>query len=159
SLMGILNVITKDADDVDGVEVGGTLGGGPGDRDMGKAYVMYGDPDIANGRAKLFLHAGFETYEGPRLAMPSHQFPQPLPQPNSNIYEGPVTVAEPPRSYLWMLDGKLTIGKLQIRAEIPFADKHLGVGFPGDVVRQHLGEDRQTACAYNADPSTWFDPT
>ena len=42
SLMGILNVITKDAEDVDGVEVGGGLGDGQGDRNMARAYVMAG---------------------------------------------------------------------------------------------------------------------
>ncbi|HEX7699344.1 MAG TPA: TonB-dependent receptor plug domain-containing protein, partial [Kofleriaceae bacterium] len=42
SLLGILNVITKDAEDVDGVEVGGGLGDGRGDRNMARAYVMAG---------------------------------------------------------------------------------------------------------------------
>src|SRR5205823_5182774 len=38
SLLGIMNVITKDAEDVEGVEVGSTLGNGNGDRNMARAY-------------------------------------------------------------------------------------------------------------------------
>ena len=44
SLLGILNVITKDAEDVDGVEVGGQLGDGRGDRHDG-ARVRDGRQD------------------------------------------------------------------------------------------------------------------
>ena len=52
SLLGILNVITKDAEDVDGVEVGGTLGDGDGDRMMARAYVMAGKTDLLGGKLK-----------------------------------------------------------------------------------------------------------
>ena len=143
SLVGILNVITKDADDVDGVEVGGGLGSGNGDRNMARAYVMYGNPDLLHGKAKLFFHGSFETYDGPGFEMPSHMFSTPLPQPNSPIVEGPVTRADPPRSYIWNLDGKVTLGKLQIRAQMPFVEEHDPIGFPGDVIRQHYNADSQ----------------
>ncbi len=141
SLLGILNVITKDADDVDGVETGVTLGDGPGDRRMGHAYVMYGNPDLAHGKAKLFLHGSFETFDGPAYQMANQLFSAPLPQPNSNVLYGPMTTASPARSYIWSFDGKLTLGKLQIRAQVPFLDRHMPLGFPGNVLREHLGED------------------
>ena len=159
SLVGILNVITKDADDVDGVEIGGTLGGGNGDNNMARAYFMYGDPDLMHGKAKLFLHGSFETYDGPGYEMPSHEFSSPLPQPNAPIFEGPMTKADPPRSYLLDIDGKLTLGKLEIRAQIPFQQRELPMGFPGNVVRQSLGEDSLPQCAKPSDPAMYFDPT
>ncbi len=149
SLVGILNVITKDAEDVDGVEVGGYIGGGNGDNSAGRAYVMYGDPDIAHGNAKVFLHGSFETYDGPGYEMPSHMFSSPLPQPNGPIIEGPVTRADPPRSFLFNLDGKLTFGKLQIRAQFPFGQRTDGLGFAGDVIRKNLGEDTQRDASGN----------
>ncbi len=156
SLLGIMNVITKDADDVDGVEVGGTLGAGNGDNNMARAYFMYGDPDLLHNKAKLFLHGSFETYDGPGYEMPSHMFSSPLPQPNSPIIEGPMTKADPPRSYIWSFDGKLTLGKLQIRAQVPFVDRHMPMGFPGDVVRKDLGEDNLPQCAPTNDPNQWL---
>jgi outer membrane receptor protein involved in Fe transport len=162
SLLGILNVITKDADDVDGVEVGGTLGSGPGDRDMGHLYAMYGNPDLAHGKAKLFLHGSFETFNGPAYQLPTQIFSAPLPQPNSPVLFGPLTTASPARSYIWSFDGKLTIGKLEIRALVPFVDRHMPLGFPGDVLRQHLGEDTAvdptTGMPY-CPPGVDFDPT
>jgi len=39
SLLGIMNVITKDAEDIDGIEVGSGIGHGTGDRLMARAYV------------------------------------------------------------------------------------------------------------------------
>ncbi|MCE9574629.1 MAG: TonB-dependent receptor [Deltaproteobacteria bacterium] len=162
SLLGILNVITKDADDVDGVETGVTLGDGPGDRRMARAYVMYGNPDIAHGKAKLFLHGSFETFDGPAYQISNQLFSAPLPQPNSPVLFGPLTTASPARSFIWSFDGKLTLGKLQIRAQVPFLDRHMPLGFPGDVLREHLGEDNavdpSTGMPY-CPPGTDFDPT
>jgi outer membrane receptor protein involved in Fe transport len=159
SLVGIMNIITKDADDIDGVEVGGGLGGGNGDRNMARAYFMYGDPDLAHGKAKLFLHGSFDTYDGPGYEMPSHEFSSPLPQPNAPIFEGPITQADPPRSYLIDLDGKLTLGKFELRAQLPFQQRQLPMGFPGNVVRQSMGEDNLPQCAPTSDPTMWIDPT
>ena len=70
SLLGILNVITKDAEDVDGVEVGTAVGDGAGDRMMGRAYAMVGAPDLMHGKLKVFAHGSVETYQGPELEMP-----------------------------------------------------------------------------------------
>src|SRR4051812_34374775 len=67
SLLGILNVITKDAEDVDGIEVGGTIGSGAGDRENARAYVMAGKVD---GKLKLFGHASVETYKGADFKLP-----------------------------------------------------------------------------------------
>jgi hypothetical protein len=42
-----------------------------------RAYVMAGVPDLLGGRAKLFFHGAFETYEGPGFEMPLHMFSAP----------------------------------------------------------------------------------
>ena len=141
SLLGILNVITKDADDVDGVEVGGTVGHGDGDREMARAYAMVGMPNLAGGKLKLFAHGSVETYAGPSWEMPLLLFHQPLPQPNApNIY-GPLTEATPPRSLLVNLDAKLTWGKLQLRLQAPFTRRHTPMGLSGTPVQEDLPQD------------------
>jgi len=81
SLLGILNVITKDAEDVDGVEVGGGFGDGRGDRLMARAYAMVGTSDLLGGKLKLFAHGSVESYQGPQFEMPLLLFHDPLPQP------------------------------------------------------------------------------
>ncbi|MEZ4401582.1 MAG: TonB-dependent receptor [Kofleriaceae bacterium] len=155
SFLGVVNVITKDAEDVDGgAEMGGQLGGGNGDRSNGRVYAMLGLPELAGGKAKAFLHAAFETYKGSGFEMPSHMFSAPLPQPNSVDFYGPLTQADPPRSYLFNLFGKFTYGKLQLRVQAPFIERHTPLGFPGFVVREHLAEDSRCT---QTEP--FYDPT
>jgi len=64
SLLGILNVITKDAEDIEGVETGVAAGSGPGDKNYARAYVMAGKSDLADGKVKAFFHGSVTTYQG-----------------------------------------------------------------------------------------------
>src|SRR3569623_1859324 len=83
SLLGILNVITKDAEDVEGVETGASAGTGPGDRNYARAYVLAGKSDLADGKIKAFIHGSVTTYQGAEIKNPVLLFQNPLPQPNS----------------------------------------------------------------------------
>ncbi len=144
SFMGIVNVITKDADDVDGVEAAVRVGDGNGDRRLLRGYAMAGFPDLFDGKAKLFLHSSFETYQGTGFRMSSHMFSQPLPQPNSQVIYGPLTRADPPRSFLFNLNGKFSMGDLNVYFSAPFVERHTPLGFPGYVVQKDLAEDALT---------------
>ena len=150
SYLGIINVITKDAEDVDGLEVGGQLGDGNGDRANARVYAMAGFPELLGGKAKLFVHGSFETYKGAGFQMPLHMFSGPLPQPNSVDIYGPLTRAQPPRSYLFNFFAKLTLGKLVVRIQAPFVERHTPLGFPGFVVLEDLPEDPRCV---GADPN------
>jgi outer membrane receptor protein involved in Fe transport len=135
SLLGILNVITKDAEDVEGFETGATLGDGRGDRAMARAYVMAGKSDLMNGKLKLFAHASVDTYQGPALQDPVLYFHDPLPQPNSANQYGGLATAEPAQSVFVNLDGKLTYGKFQLRVFAPFGRQYKPMGLSGEPVR------------------------
>jgi outer membrane receptor protein involved in Fe transport len=141
SFLGILNVITKDADDVDGVEVGADLGDGPGDRELARGYVMVGAPRLLDRDVHLFAHASFESYVGPRLHMPQHLVSTPLPQPNSLILWGGLVGSEQPRSVLFNFDGKLQVGEAELQWSLPVVESHHALTFPGAVVREQLPED------------------
>ncbi|HEU4731899.1 MAG TPA: TonB-dependent receptor [Kofleriaceae bacterium] len=143
SLLGILNVITKDAEDVDGVELGVQAGDGKGDRLMARAYAMVGASNLAGGKLKVFGHASVETYQGPELDMPLLLFHNPLPQPNSPNQYGPLTATDQAQSMIVTLDGKLTYGKLQLRVFAPLGAKYNPVGLSGEPVRETLPEDAQ----------------
>jgi outer membrane receptor protein involved in Fe transport len=145
SLLGILNVITKDAEDVDGVEVGAEAGDGKGDRLMARAYAMVGAPNLAGGKLKVFAHASVETYQGPGFDMPLLLFHDALPQPNSPNSYGPLTETDQPRSTIVTLDGKISYGKLQLRVFAPFGAKYNPMGLSGEPVRETLPEDPQCA--------------
>ena len=135
SLLGILNVITKDAEDVEGVEVGSTFGHGDGDRMMARAYVMAGDSDLFHGKAKVFLHGSVETFEGQRADNPLLLFHNPLPQPNSANTYGPLTAGVGAQSLYVNLDGKLTFGKLKVRALFQTGEMYKPLSFAGGAVR------------------------
>src|SRR5262245_52375623 len=141
SLLGIMNVITKDAEDVDGVEVGSGIGHGVGDRLMARAYVMAGKSDVLDGKLKLFGHGSVETYQGPGFDMPLLLFHQPLPQPNSANTYGPLTTTEQPQSLIVNLSGKATLGKLKIRVQYPFGQMYKGMGLSGNPNLRDLKED------------------
>lgn len=143
SLLGILNIITKDAEDVEGFEVGGTLGDGNGDRRMGRAYVMAGKSDLLDGKLKLFAHGSVDTYQGETKRLPQLLFHNALPQPNSaNIY-GPLTDSDQERSLVVNLHGKVTIGALQLRAMGTFGERRLPAGFSANPSRGELPEDER----------------
>lgn len=156
SLVGILNVITKDAEDVDGVETGVTVGHGDGDRRTMHAYAMAGITDLAGGLVKVFAHGSFETYQGA-----NHQFPmlllhQPLPQPESpNVY-GPLLSSNPLQSYIFNFNAKLTIGKLQLRFSAPFGERHNPVGLSGNPIQSELPNDDM--CPHDSTDLACLDP-
>jgi outer membrane receptor protein involved in Fe transport len=145
SLLGIFNVITKDAEDVEGVEMGAAVGDGPGDQLMSRAYAMAGKSDLLGGKLKAFAHGSVETYQGPALALPLLLFHDPLPQPNSANTYGPLTTVSEAQSYVVTLDGKLTYDKLTLRAFGAFGHMFKPFGLSGDPVRD--------TCKLNSDPN------
>lgn len=156
SLLGILNVITKDAEDVDGVEVGAQVGDGGGDRLMARAYAMAGASNLMSGKLKVFAHASVQTWQGPQFEMPLLLFHNALPQPNSpNVY-GPLTQTDQARSMVVTLDGKLTYDKLQLRVYAPFGHEYNPMGLSGQPVRESLPDDAM--CPVGTDNPMCADP-
>lgn len=149
SLLGIMNVITKDAEDVEGVEVGSSIGHGKGDRLMARAYLMAGKSDMLHGKLKLFGHGSVETYQGAGFDMPLLLFHDPLPQPNSlNVY-GPLTETDQMQSLIVNLSGKATMGRLKLRVQFPFGHMVKPMGLSGNPTVQGLPEDSNPDCANN----------
>ncbi|HUJ59200.1 MAG TPA: TonB-dependent receptor [Kofleriaceae bacterium] len=157
SLLGIMNVITKDAEDVEGVEVGASVGDGPGDRNAAHAYAMAGTSDLLGGKLKLFGHASVETYEGAALAMPLLLFHDPLPQPNSANTYGPLTTTAESQSYVITLDGKVTYDKLQFRFSLPFGKMYKPFGLSGEPVRDSYNDPNDPMHAAQLNRSDQFD--
>ncbi|MDB4962716.1 MAG: hypothetical protein JWP01_2715 [Myxococcales bacterium] len=156
SLLGILNVITKDAEDIEGIETGGSLGHGAGDRMMARAYVMAGKSDMLGGELKAFVHGSVETYQGPEQKFPMLLFHGALPQPNSaNIY-GPLVGSDQAQSLIASFSGKVTYGKLQVRISAPFGRRYVPAGLSGNPSREDLAEDAR--CPDDLSDPTCHDP-
>jgi outer membrane receptor protein involved in Fe transport len=142
SLLGILNVITKDAEDVEGVEAGGTLGNGDGDRRMARAYVMAGDSNLLDGKAKGFVHGSVETFQGQLTSDPMMLFHNPLPQPNSANTYGPLSSGLGKQSLIYDVDGKLTFGKFVLRGQWQGGEFSKPQAFAGNPVRYDENDPR-----------------
>jgi len=142
SYQGLINVITKDAADVEGgLEAGFRAGTGNGDRDLVRGYVMSGVTDLLDAGIDVFTHFSVESYAGPRYQLPTHIFSSPTPAPNSPVVYGGYVASDQPRSTIFNLDGKIDIGKLTISYFYPFGERQVPLGFPGSVVREELPED------------------
>ncbi len=143
SYMGVVNVVTKDGSDVDGVEADVRVGDGAGNREMLRGYVMAGTPELfGNDDASLLLHASFDTYQGARLELPQHLFSTPIPQPNSVAVYGPLTASEQARSTVFQANSKLTYGNFELVVHAPIrVERHLPAGFLGAVTRADLPDD------------------
>jgi outer membrane receptor protein involved in Fe transport len=141
SLLGILNIITKDAEDIEGVEVGGQIGDGRGDRMMGRAYVMAGKSNLMGGKLKAFFHGSVESYAGAGQKFPVLLFHSALPQPNSPNLYGPLVTTDQPRSLIVSLDGKLSYGEMQLRVSAPFGQRYNPAGLSGNPNVQNMPED------------------
>ncbi len=152
SLLGIMNITTKDAEDVDGVEAGSSIGHGVGDRLMARAYVMAGAPHLLGGKLKVFGHGSVETFQGAAFKMPLLLFHQPLPQPNSSNTYGPLTTSDQMQSMIVNLSGKASIGKLQLRAQVPFARTYRPLGLSGNPNVRSLAEDARCVDNGTVDP-------
>jgi outer membrane receptor protein involved in Fe transport len=147
SLLGIMNVITKDGEDVEGVEVGGTLGDGAGDRRVGRAYLMAGASEIGGTKLKLFAHGSIESYKGLASDLPLVFSRGALPQPTTpNVY-GPLTTTDQQRSLMVTLNGKLSYNKLQLRWWVPFGRMNRPAGLSGNPVRVVMDPNDPTGLA------------
>jgi outer membrane receptor protein involved in Fe transport len=152
SFLGVVNVITKDASDIDGVEASFGYADGKGDRSAYRGYVMAGIPRLfGSDHASLVLHASYEDYLGPIYTRSGHMFSTPLPNPNSLYYYGPIRDTDPRRSQIFDLDGKLTLGNLTLQWMVPSMSRHMGVGLNGVLAVRDLAEDHLAECQ-NADP-------
>ncbi len=156
SLLGILNLITKDAEDVDGVEVGGTVGDGRGDRAAAHAYVMVGKSDMMDGKLKVFGHASVETYKGVADQQPLLIFHDPVPQPNSANQYGPLTTTDQLRSMIVSLNAKVTYDKLVLRVSAPFGHKRNPLGVTGEPAQSNQPQDAR--CPLGTTDPTCVDP-
>ena len=85
SFLGIANLITKDAEDVNGLELYAGYGDGPGNKQDFKAYALFGK-SFFNGKLKLFQHISYESFIGETFDIPQFLVSSPAPQPGGIAY-------------------------------------------------------------------------
>jgi len=108
SFLGIVNVMTKDPEDVNGVEMGIGGGHGPGDEQVIRPYLLYGQTFL-KGRLGVLLHFSVEWFKGPRYLMPEPWImssPAELSGPTSFRFPNGIETSTPTSLYS-QIDGKV----------------------------------------------------
>ena len=162
SFLGVVNLITKDAEDINGLEANVSYADGKGDRTHARGYLLAGIPGLfGKDNVSLVLHTSFESMVGPIYTRSGQLFSQPLPNPNSVYFYGPIQDTDPARSWMFNFDGKLAMGPLTIQWNVPFAERYMGMGFNGGMAIDDLPEYSLPECQ-DADPDDrtdgCFDP-
>lgn len=131
SFLGIVNLISKDADDINGLEASAGYGDGPGSPQDFRAYVLFGKNfRFKRGpRLSIVQHVSYETYIAPRyniLASLSRNAAPSLPGPHLYSLN---TDTNPERSWIVNIDGKLTYGPVSLSYSVPFALMNTSLSF------------------------------
>lgn len=133
SFLGIANLITKDAEDVNGLELAAGYGDGPGNKQDIRAYAMFGKT-FFGGKLKIFQHISYENFVGEVFDIPQFLVSSPAPQPGGLAYYARNAPRDPARSGLVTIDGKYSYGPLSLYYMLPFGDLHPNLGFANTVV-------------------------
>jgi iron complex outermembrane receptor protein len=133
SFLGIANLITKDAEDVNGLELNAGYGDGPGNKQDAKVYAMFGKTFL-NGRLKLFQHVSYESWIGTVFNAPQFLLSEPAPQPAGLAYFAANAPRDPERSWQVIVDGKYSFGPVSLYYMLPFGDMHPNLGFANAVI-------------------------
>jgi outer membrane receptor protein involved in Fe transport len=149
SYLGIVNLIPKEADDVDGLEVNAGYGDGPGNREYFKAYAMFGK-SFFRGKFKMMQHVSAETWIGQTFDKPQFVASSPAPQPIGPAFYGKNANYTPERSWVVRVDGKYSLGPINLYFDIPFGAMHFQNIFANATVPQNTWTtlDRTAAIDY-----------
>jgi outer membrane receptor protein involved in Fe transport len=154
AFFGIVNIITKDAEDVNGLELALGLGGlpgackgkaawycSPGDMSVVRPYAMYGKTFLG-GKLKVFAHLSAELFQGPQYELRSTTIGAPPPQPNAPYIMTPTDQynTNPFNLYL-QLDGKVSYVKPGTQRMLQLAWQWTRQRWPGET----LGSNSQAA--------------
>jgi iron complex outermembrane receptor protein len=133
SFLGIANLITKDAEDVNGVEISANYGDGPGNKQDFKGYALFGKTFLS-GKLKIFQHISYESAIGETYDVSSPILNAPSPQPAGPFIYGANHPIDPYRSWWAIVDGKYSFGPVSLYYMLPFGDYHPNLTFANGVV-------------------------
>jgi outer membrane receptor protein involved in Fe transport len=131
SFLGIVNLISKDADDINGLEASAGYGDGPGSPQDFRAYVLFGKSFRFKRGPKLSIvqHVSYETYIAPRYNVLSSISRNAAPSPVGPHVYSVFTDTNPERSYIVNVDGKISLGPVTLAYSMPFALMNTSLSF------------------------------
>lgn len=135
SFLGIVNLISKDPDDVNGIEVGAGYGDGDGSPQDFRAYAMFGKSFRFKRGPKLgiFQHISYETFIGPRYTGPLVATRAVAPSPPGPWVFADQATTNPARAFIVNIDGKITYGPVTIAYSAPIAQYNNSLSFGSNI--------------------------
>ncbi|HNN97528.1 MAG TPA: TonB-dependent receptor plug domain-containing protein, partial [Pseudomonadota bacterium] len=126
SFLGIINLVSKDADDINGVEMG--MGGGHGDgtREDFRAWVLFGKSFRPKRGPKISIvqHFSAETWLPPSLPGLLTVTRSAAPSPPGPQVWSDFSSSNPARAWLVNLSGKVSIGPITLYYAAPFGEQN-----------------------------------
>lgn len=126
SFLGIINLVSKDADDINGVEMG--MGGGHGDgtREDFRAWVLFGKSFRPKRGPKISIvqHFSAETWLPPTLAGLLTVTRSAAPSPPGPQVWSDFSSSNPARAWLVNVSGKVSIGPVTLFYAAPFGEQN-----------------------------------
>jgi outer membrane receptor protein involved in Fe transport len=145
SFLGVVNVITKDPEDVDGVEASAGYGDGEGNRTDFRGYVMAGATELFHHEDwGVLLHASFENFQGPTYLRPGNAYSSQFPNPNSVNFFGPALWSDPQRSTIMNFDAKLVRGRLTLQLSSPYMSRYWSGSLAGETAVGYVPKENQS---------------
>lgn len=145
ALLGVVNIITKDADDLDGAEITVGAGGGPGEQWAAKTNFAYGGKFL-DGKLRMFSNLSLFTSLGPELTVDNQKVVGILPAPaddGTQLYIAEsATTSDPTREYHFNFIGQLGYGDLTLEWMIPWERDARQVAGSGALLTDDLRTDR-----------------
>ena len=131
SFLGIVNLISKDADDINGLEMSAGYGDGPGSPQDFRAYALFGKSFRFKKGPKLSIvqHVSYETYLGSRYNVLSTLSRNSAPSPVGPHLYSVFADTNPERSFIVNVDGKISYGPVTLSYSMPFALMNTSLSF------------------------------
>lgn len=131
SFLGIINTISKEAEDVEGLEGAVGYGDGAGGPQDFRAWLLFGRSfKLPRGpRLRVLQHLSYENYLAPRQSALLTLYRSPAPLPAGPVVYGPLLDANPERSYVLDLDGRIGYGPLTLSYAYPLGEMNNSLSF------------------------------
>ncbi len=153
ALLGVVNIITRSSDDLDGFEVMAGAGGGPGEQQAAKAGVSWGGR-LLDGRLRAFTHLSIFTSLGPELEVNGQKIIGVLPEPADDglqlfVADSGLT-SDPSREFHFNWMGQVSLDALTLEWMLPFERDARQVSGGGALLNEDYRADKD-AFAFDAE--------
>lgn len=137
SFLGIINLISKDADDINGVEAGIGYGDGSGSPQNFRAWALFGKTFKFKRGPSLGIvqHVSYENYLSPEYTALSTISRSAAPSPPGPQIYSDLGQTNPARAYILDISGKLTYGPVTLSYAIPIGEMNNSLSFGNNLAR------------------------